>query len=206
MTWYLLCVSVCVCVCTSVYNWSCSCTSCCTQLCCTDPSAVCNSVFIIFSLYMIILVLINNIHCIFGIIYMHYHMSNHSLTELFWWFWFVVFTELFHCTIPGCYAVQLWLIWNVCLVWNPSQKCLYSPNQQHFMWGAAFVVVLCSYRIMKAGHLQQYTVYGDGSLYSCRNILLKYKTLFQMYFFSVFLTMYGKPMYVVLNKCFLSDY
>lgn len=56
------------------------------QPCCTGPSAVCNSVFIILFLYMIILILIVSIPCIFVIIYMHYHMSAHSLTELVWWF------------------------------------------------------------------------------------------------------------------------
>lgn len=64
-----------------------------------------------FSLYMILLILIVNIPCIFDIIYMHYH----SLTELVWWFCFIVFSKLF------CYwdrnmkfRRSLLTIWSVC--------------------------------------------------------------------------------------------
>lgn len=46
-----------------------------------------------FSLYLMILLLIVNIPCIFVIIYMHYHVSNHSLTELVWWFCFIVLKQ-----------------------------------------------------------------------------------------------------------------
>lgn len=131
-----LCVWVCACECVCQYvSGNTVAQPCCTQLCCADPSAVCNSVFIIFSLYMIILILIDNIHCIFVIIYMHYQVSNHSLTELVWWFWFILFSELF------CYKTKTWsqstsVLANLkCLVWYSSQKHLYGLKQQHLTRG-----------------------------------------------------------------------
>lgn len=54
----------------------------CTRLCLADPSAVCNSVFIIFLLVYDNIDIVN-IPCIFVLIYMHYHVSNHSSTDFF---------------------------------------------------------------------------------------------------------------------------
>lgn len=48
---------------------------------------------------------------------------------------------------------------------------------------------------MKAGHLLQYIMYGDGSLYSFWNS----SWLFQIYFFSVSFQYMAKTVYVVLN-------
>lgn len=97
------CVSVCVCVClrvcvcVRVCKWSQSCTI---RLRCADPPAVYNSIFIIFLLVHDNINIVN-IPCIFVLIYMHYHVSNHSLTELFvWWFRFNVFSKLFFAIRP----------------------------------------------------------------------------------------------------------
>jgi len=58
---------------------------------------------------MIILKLIVNISCISVIIYMHYHVSNHSFTELVWWFCFMIFRKLFcNMTVTWSYATQFW--------------------------------------------------------------------------------------------------
>lgn len=174
MTWYLpACLCACMwVVCVSGHRVA---QSCCTQLYWADLSAVCNSVFIILFLYMIILILIVNIPCIFAIIYMHYQRQITVWLNFVWWFWFIVFHKLFSSKIvTWSYTVQFLAIWNVgffcCCFFKLQPEMFLQPEPTGnlaFFCFCFFVLLSCvPDGLMKAGHLLQYIVYGDGSLYS----------------------------------------
>lgn len=129
--------------------------SCCTQLCCADPSAVCNSIFIILFLCIIILILIVNIPCIFPIIYMLPHVKSHLD-----WTCLVVLIQcisqaiLLLTTVTWSSAVEFWRF----------ETC--SPNHQRHTWGGAdvwlfvwvFFVLFCFF-VFYSGKLWRLDIY-----------------------------------------------